>query len=398
MYSLNKLLMGCVLLFMVSGCSQEHVPFTDIVHRTLDFAAVQYGLMLDAIDTQQEIKQPRSIDENGNLRLVSGGDWTVGFFPGALWYIYEHTNNEHFKEKAIVFTEALEELQYFKVHHDVGFMINSSYGNAYRLTGNEMYKPVLIQAAQSLNTRFRQEIGSIQSWASSKKWQCPVIVDNMMNLEILFKATQLSGDSTFFKNAVTHAETTLKNHYRPDFSCYHVVDYDTLSGEILAKETRQGYADESTWARGQAWGLYGFVMAYRYTQREDFLRFAERIAGFLLNHPNLPDDKIPYWDYDAPDIPDEPRDASAAAIMASALYELSLYSSSGEAYRESADTILKSLTSEKYLARKGENLNFLLQHCVGAKPLNKEVDVPLNYADYYFLEALTRAKDILNNS
>ncbi len=388
-----------VLLISISMyyCGRDSDSFKDlseITKNNLNFAVEQYSLMLESLDTLKVIKQPRSIDKNGSLKLVSIRDWTSGFFPGVLWYLYEYSNNNKFKDKAVLFTEAMEEIQYFTGNHDIGFMINCSYGNALRLTENKKYEKILIQAAKTLIKRFRPVTGSIQSWPSSNRWGCPVIVDNMMNLELLFKATVLSGDSTFYNIAVKHAVTAQKNHYRKDFSSSHVVDYDTLSGWIIAKKTWQGYSDESSWARGQSWGLYGFVMCYRYTKRNDFLIQAKNIADFLLNNPNLPDDYVPYWDYDAPGIPDEPKDASAAAIMASALFELSTYmNENNNEYYSAACKIVKSLGSEKYRARLKENGNFLLKHCVGAKPFDIEVDVPLIYADYYFLEALLRMKN-----
>jgi uncharacterized protein YyaL (SSP411 family) len=215
----------------------------------------------------------------------------------------------------------------------------------------------------------------------------------MLNLELLFAATRLTGDSSFYKIAVTHANTTLKNHFRPDFSSYHVIDYDTITGKVLKKNTHQGYSHESAWARGQAWALYGYTMCYRETKDERYLRQAEGIASFILNHPRLPDDLVPYWDFDAPKIPDEPRDASAAAIMASALFELSTMSKAGSIYRRKADKIITSLT-QNYRLPVGGQIGFILTHSTGSKPANSEVDVPLNYADYYYLEALLRQKKL----
>jgi uncharacterized protein YyaL (SSP411 family) len=196
--------------------------------------------------------------------------------------------------------------------------------------------------------------------------------------------------------AFAHASTTLGNHFRDDNSSWHVIDYDTISGEVRKRNTHQGYADESSWSRGQAWGLYGFTMSYRFTDHLEFLDQAEKIAGFLLEHPRLPGDLVPYWDFDAPDIPNEPRDVSAAAIMASALYELCRYSQNGAWYKEKADRIMESLGTT-YASRPGENYGFILGHSVGAKPMDSEVDVPLNYADYYYLEALVRKKELESN-
>jgi rhamnogalacturonyl hydrolase YesR len=291
---------------------------------------------------------------------------------------------------AVKYTEALDTIQYYTGNHDVGFMIYCSYGNGLRLAGTEAYKEVILNAAKSLSTRYIPEAGIIQSWNAnkSKDWECPVIIDNMMNLELLFKATQLSGDSTFHNIAVSHANKTMENHYREDWSCYHVVDYDKEVGGVRSKQNAQGYAHESAWSRGQAWGLYGFTVAYRYTKDQRYLDMADNIYRFIFTHENLPADLVPYWDYNAPNIPNEPRDASAAAVAASALYELVDYDRAE--YRETADKIMASLAGDAYTAIVGTNGNFLLMHSVGSIPHDNEIDVPLNYADYYFLEALTR--------
>jgi hypothetical protein len=393
------LLTFCLFIFMKLSLAQNNdaKPLKSVITQSLDLALGQYSRLLTSLELMTKIEQPKTIDNDGKLILVKNEEWTVGFFPGSLWYLYEYNKNKVLQKNAVKFTEALKDIQYYTGNHDVGFMMNCSYGNGYRLMGNKSYKSILIQTAKSLCKRYRPIVGSIQSWSSSEKWECPVIVDNMMNLELLFKAWDLSGDPSFYNIAVKHAETTLKNHYRKDYSCYHVVDYDTITGAIKTKVTAQGYSDESTWARGQSWGLYGFTMCYRFTKRQEFLDQAIHIAAFLLSHPNLPEDYIPYWDYNAPNIPNEERDASSAAIMASALLELSTYPGVDKnKYLSAAEKIIRSLSSEKYLAKKNENGNFLLMHSVGSKPANREVDVPLNYADYYYLETLLRARKILN--
>jgi hypothetical protein len=303
----------------------------------------------------------------------------------------------------------LESQQYNKGTHDLGFMMYCSYGNAERLSregliARDGFDSVLLNSARSLSTRFNPIVGCIRSW-DSPPWRYPVIIDNMMNLELLMWATQFSGDSSFYRIAVTHAQTTLRNHFRPDHSSFHVVEYDSATGAVLAKRTAQGYSDSSVWARGQAWGLYGYTMLYRYTRDPQFLQQAEDIAGFLLNHPHLPADKIPYWDYDAPGIPAAVhdagtggplRDASAAAIMASALVELSRYAGveKGRVYLDAAEGMILSLSSNNYKAIVGSNGGFLLKHCVGNFPGKTEVDVPLSYADYYFVEAMLRYKQL----
>ena len=276
-------------------------------------------------------------------------------------------------------------------------MIYCSYGNGLRLSGNNDYKNVIINAAKSLSTRYITNAGIIQSWNAnkSKDWECPVIIDNMMNLELLFEATKLSGDSTFYNIAITHANNTIKNHYRSDYSTWHVVDYDKNNGSVRHKNTHQGYSDESAWARGQSWGIYGYTLCYRETKDQKYLDQAEKALAFIANHPNYPEDGVPFWDFDAPEIPNTYRDVSAGAILASALYELSTYSNKMD-YEAWADKIMTSLASSNYRAKLGQNGDFLLMHSVGSLPHNSEVDVPLNYADYYFLEALMRKSKIEN--
>jgi hypothetical protein len=351
--------------------------------------------------TNPDLFSPRTL-ENGQLKLVTSKDWTSGFFPGELWMLYEHTGNNEWKEQAITFTAAMEKEKTNGATHDMGFKIYNSFGQGLRLTKDPHYKEVILQSARTLSTRFNPLIGCIRSWDHHRNlWGFPVIIDNMMNLELLFEATRLSGDSSFYRIAVAHANTTMKNHFRSDYSSYHVVDYDTLTGKVVKKMTWQGYSDGSAWARGQAWGLYSYTMCYRETGDRTYLRQAEGIAGFILHHPHLPADKVPYWDFDAPGIPQRPgenaealdtvpRDASAAAIIASGLYELSRYSQHGGEYRTAANKILESLTT-KYRSPLGANKGFILSHSTGSRPSNSEVDVPINYADYYYLEALKRA-------
>ena len=330
---------------------------------------------------------PRSI-RNDSLKLVVSNDWTSGFFPGILWYMYDYTGKNEWRTKAEEFTSLMEKETKNAGSHDVGFKVYNSYGNGLRLTNNAEYKKQVIQGAATLITRFNKNVGCIRSWDFGT-WQYPVIIDNMMNLELLFAATRLSGDSSYYKIAVTHANTTMKNHFRPDFSCFHVMDYDTVSGKVIGGSTLQGYADNSTWARGQAWALYGFTLCYRETKDPAYLKLAENIASFLINHPRLPSDKIPYWDLDVPDITKEPRDASAAAIMASALYELQGYSHNKKRYKDFADKILNSLIKD-YCTPIGTHHGFILLHSTGHKPADSEVDTSIIYADYYFLEAILR--------
>lgn len=383
-------------LFMTCESKKESANIvndsdTDIVAKSFDAAEKQ---LIAAITEYQDLsKFPRSTNPDGSLHTRAATNWVSGFFPGSLWYMYEYSKDEKFKAAAIKWMEAVSENQYNTGTHDVGFIINCSYGNGLRLTKNESYSPVIMQTAKSLMTRYTEVVGCTKSWDWSDSWKFPVIIDNMMNMELLFEATKISGDESFKNAAIDHSKTTMKNHYRPDFSCVHVVDYDPETGDILERVTHQGFSDESTWSRGQAWGLYGYIVCYRETKDESFLNQAEEIAKFLMNHPRTPADLIPYWDYDAPGIPNEPRDASAAAIIASALLELSTYSATNSTlYFNHAECILKSLASDEYLATPGTNNNFILKHSTGSKPADSEVDSPLIYGDYYFLEALLRYK------
>lgn len=339
---------------------------------------------------------PRSI-EDGQLKLVPSKDWTSGFFPGNLWYLYEYTRDNKWKQLAAKYTAALEPEKTNGRTHDLGFKLMCSYGNAYRLTKDLAYKALLLEGAETLMTRYNPKVGCLRSWDhNAKKWDYPVIIDNMMNLELLYWAFRETRDSSFYHIANSHAEKTLLNHFREDHSSYHVVSFDTLTGEAVKKNTHQGYSDESAWARGQAWGLYGFTMAYRESGDLRFLEQAKRITSYILEHENYPADGIPYWDFDEPAIPNSPRDASAAAIIASALYELSLYVEDAEQqnYFNAADHILKALSGKEYLANESD---FILKHSVGNYPSGGEIDVPIIYADYYFLEANLRRMKILGN-
>lgn len=389
-----------------AGCTPQ--PATNLIEDNMEFAQQQLRFAFDEIDYAivnespesrakrekngwGELTNPRNSEPDGTLNLVPSKDWTSGFFPGELWFLYEYTQNNFWKKKAQQHTDILEKEKMNGSTHDMGFKVYCSFGNGYRLTQDEHYKEVLLQSARTLATRFKPAAGIIRSWDhSTAKWACPVIIDNMMNLELLFWATKESKDSTFYRIAVDHARTTMKHHFRPDFSSYHVIDYDTITGQVLKKNTHQGFADESAWSRGQAWALYGYTMCYRETRLPEFLEQAQNIEKYLFTHPNMPEDLIPYWDFDAPGIPDEPRDVSAATVIASALYELSLYDpEKGERYRSNADKIIENLTKHYRAMLKKDN-GFLLLHSTGTKPTNTEVDVPIVYADYYFIEALMR--------
>ena len=344
---------------------------------------------------------PRSINSDGSVRVVSANecDWTIGFFPGSLWYMYENTHKEIFENYAKNWTADIESQKNSTVTHDLGFMFYCSFGNGLRLSSQDNYAHILLTAANSLITRYNSNVGCIRSWDFGT-WEFPVIIDNMMNLELLFWATHYTGDSIYYNIAVNHAKTTLKNHFRNDNSSYHVVNYNKTTGEVISKSTRQGYSDESNWARGQAWGLYGFTMCYRETKDTTFLIQAEKIADFYIKNPNMPKDLIPYWDLLDPEIltnPDNaPRDASAAAVASSGLIELSGFSHKKDRYLAFAESTLYSLSSSEYLTDLSSSNNFILLKSTGNKPDNSEVNTSLNYADYYFLESLTRYRSITN--
>lgn len=361
------------------------------------FAQKQTTLMLKEVAEAKKtakpgLVSPRSL-EKGELVLVPSKDWCSGFFPGELWYLYQYTKDPKWMEQAKIFTANIEQEKTNGSTHDMGFKLYSSVGNGYKLTHDAHYKEVLLQGAKTLSTRFNPVVGCIRSWDHHTNWKFPVIIDNMINLELLFEATKLSGDSSFYKIAVSHANTTMKNHFRDDYSSFHVVDYDPQTGKVLHKQTHQGYADGSAWARGQAWGLYGYTMCYRETKNKAYLQQAEHIAKFIFSNPTLPKDLVPYWDFNDPAIPNAPRDASAAAIMASALYELSMYSANGKQYKTWANQIVHNL-STSYQAKPGEAKGFILLHSTGNKPDNGEIDAPISYADYYYLEALLRQKGL----
>ena len=341
---------------------------------------------------------PRSIDKDGNLVLVGPKDWCSGFFAGTLWQMYQYSHMQFWRENAVSNTWLIESAKWYKGTHDLGFMIGDSFGKAYQLTGEQSYRDVMLQAARTLCTRYSPKVGCIRSWNhNADRWTFPVIIDNMMNLEILFEAYKLTGDKSFYDIAVSHANVTMKNHFRDDYSSYHVVDYDPVTGTVRSRVTHQGYSDDSFWSRGQGWALYGYTMCYRYTHDQRYLEQAKNIAKFLFSLNNMPEDGIFFWDMKDPSIPDAPRDASAAALVASAFYELQAYVGAelGKQYIAYADKIVNSLI-DHYQAPVGSNQGFLLLHSTGNKPANSEIDVPINYADYFYMEALRRKSMLVN--
>lgn len=337
---------------------------------------------------------PISLKDNGMLKMGDEIDWRSGFLPGMLWMMYEHTGEAYWRSQAERYTTAMGRVLKHNGSHDLGFIVQNSWGRAYDLTHEERYRAAVIEASNTLLTRFHPEVGLIRSWDFNRdRWSYPVIIDNMMNLEMLFRATQMTGDSTYWRVAVSHADRTLENHFRPNASSYHVVDYDPQTGEVRWRGTFQGFADDSYWARGQAWALYGYTMCYRFTREERYLRKAQDVARLWTGNRDTKDD-IPYWDMKLPQVDaSTPRDASAAAVAASALIELASYTTSqrkAKAYLQKADRMLTSLCSPAYRAETGTNGGFLLLHSTGHLPGKSEIDAPLIYADYYLVEALMR--------
>ncbi|WP_339839175.1 glycoside hydrolase family 88 protein [uncultured Maribacter sp.] len=328
--------------------------------------------------------------EQTNWELVGVKDWCSGFWPGVIWYGYEASGDEQLRLQAEKFTEPLKGIAYSPAeNHDIGFMLYTSFGNGYRLTKNEEYKNVLLAAADTLATLYNPKVGSILSWPSQTQFRHNTIIDNMMNLELLFWAAKNGGKKELYDIAESHALVTMKYLVRKDSAIYHVGSFDETTGEFLKGQTHQGYADESMWARGQAWGIYGFSVAYRETHRKEFLDTAIKVSEHYLNR--LPEDGIPYWDFDDVNIPNVPKDASAAAIAACGLLELSKYVASEEQskkYMKAARRMINLLSEAPYYS--GDTNQALLLHSTGHLPHESEIDIPIIYADYYYMEALLR--------
>ncbi len=380
-----------LLLFLATACSpKKKVESETWAQDAVKTASIQLKLLAEECRPTNKI--PRSIGKSGKVRVENMYDWTSGFFPGSLWYQFELTGDDYFKEEAIHYTNLLYGLKDYTGTHDLGFMMFCSYGNQLRLLKNDTVAPLLVSTADNLISRFNPEIKAIRSWDFGK-WNYPVIIDNMMNLELLFWADEYTKDPKYREVAVVHANTTLDNHFRDDMSSYHVISYNN-DGTVESKGTFQGYSDDSDWARGQGWALYGYVVMYRFTNDAKYLKAAEDIAELIMNEETMPADQIPYWDFDAPDIPDAPRDVSAAAVISSALFELSTMVSDGTKYYDQAEIMLKNLSKAPYLAEPGTNKGFILKHATGHLPANSEIDTTLSYADYYYLEALKRYFDL----
>ena len=407
------LFVGLFCMFLLSSCNSQKEVELAFIEDNVKFSTEQTLNMLKEVGPATEKNYPRTRKTDGSLRVTSIWDWTPGFFPGTLWYLYELTNDQQWKDKAEEWTYPLKKQQHLKSHHDIGFIMYCSYGNAERLASKPEYKDILVQSAKSLCTRFNDTIQAIESWNYRKAWNgnewfFPVIIDNMMNLELLCYASKVTGDPIYKEIAIKHADTTLKNHFRDDHSSYHVVNYDEATGKALHHQTCQGYSDNSTWSRGQAWAIYGYTMMYRETGKPEYLEAAKNFTDFYMKHVEA--DYVPLWDFNAGQegyTPDgdsyaknfmdrakAPRDASAAAVVASALFELGEITKN-QTYTNDAITMLKSLGSPAYRAVLGENANFILMHSTGSIPHENEIDQPLVYADYYFAEALVRYKRLL---
>lgn len=389
-----SILMVSALLF--SACQKIATQSFD-VDQQLAYCAAQASKTLVLIPPGDSLL-PRNVDQGKtDWRFVPYRDWTSGFFPGILWYLYEASGEEKWFDEADHYSRILTPLcANPAMDHDLGFQIYSSFGNGYRLKNSLVYKALLQGTAYELSKLYNPKVGTILSWpgmVQKMNWPHNTIIDNMINLELLFWASKNGGSAALYDQALNHARVTMKNQFRKDHTVYHVVVYDTLTGKSIKKVTHQGYADESMWARGQAWAIYGYTMCYRETKEKEFLDFAQKVSDVYLQR--LPEDCIPYWDFDAPGIPNAPRDASAAAITASGLLELSALVADGQKskyYREMAEKMLIELSSERYQSR-DKNTAFLM-HSTGHHPNGTEIDASIIYADYYYLEALLRLKKL----
>ena len=391
----SRTILACSFYLGLTACGSRKYLGKD----QFTYLETQASKTLTTIPTKGDSVIPRNVNHGTpKWRYVPYKDWTSGFWPGTLWYLFEATKNEKWKTEADRFSNLLTPLsQMPAIDHDLGFMINNSFGNGYRLTGNPEYKKIILRTADTLATLFNPKVGTILSWPRSvpnMEWpQHNTIMDNMINLEMLFWASKNGGSKKLYDIAVSHSETTMKNHFRPDYTSYHVVVYDRNTGQKIKGVTHQGYADNTMWARGQSWAIYGYSMVYRETKDPKFLDFAQKVTDVYLER--LPSDLIPYWDFSDPSIPNAPRDASAAAVVASALIELATLvpdKAKANHYLEKAEKMLKELSSDRYLS-KDTNSAFLL-HSTGHKPAGSEIDASIIYADYYYIEALLRMKKL----
>ena len=396
---MKKIVVG--LAVVLGFCMCTHKPSSTLdVNKALDYCAKQTQRTLTELETDSGIDytmMPRNImadEQHWNCRKATKEEWCAGFWPGVLWYDYEYTKDKQVLEEAENFTHSLKFLSHIPDYdHDLGFLVFCSYGNGYRLTKNPAYKHVILDTADTLATLFNPIVGTILSWpreVEPRNWPHNTIMDNMINLEMLFWAAKNGGNPYLYDIAVSHADKTMKSQFRPDYTSYHVAVYDTITGNLIKGVTHQGYADSTMWARGQAWAIYGYTVVYRETKDPKYLDFAQKVTDVYLDR--LPEDKVPYWDFDDPSIPNAPRDASAGAVVASALLELSTYlpNGTGKRYKDAAIEMLTSLSSDSY--QSGESKPSFLLHSVGHWPNHSEIDASIIYADYYYIEALLRLK------
>lgn len=396
---MKKIIVG--LAVVLGFCMCTHKPSGTLdVNKALDYCAKQTQRTLTELETDSGIDytmMPRNImadEQHWNCRKATKEEWCAGFWPGVLWYDYEYTKDKQVLEEAENFTHSLKFLSHIPAYdHDLGFLVFCSYGNGYRLTKNPAYKQVILDTADTLATLFNPIVGTILSWpreVEPRNWPHNTIMDNMINLEMLFWAAKNGGNPYLYDIAVSHADKTMKSQFRTDYTSYHVAVYDTITGNLIKGVTHQGYADSTMWARGQAWAIYGYTVVYRETKDPKYLDFAQKVTDVYLDR--LPEDKVPYWDFDDPSIPNAPRDASAGAVVASALLELSTYlpNGTGKRYKDAAIEMLTSLSSDSY--QSGESKPSFLLHSVGHWPNHSEIDASIIYADYYYIEALLRLK------
>jgi len=388
--SFNKKLALLFSLGFFWFCQQKEAQFN-----SKEALELRFEQLLNYKPDSLSFPRSFSVDKN-EINKVPSKDWTSGFYAGNLWQLYEITENSEYQKLAKQWTAFIEKEKFNAKTHDMGFKVFCSFGQGLKHNKNQHYKNVIVKSSQTLISRYNDTVGSIRSWDFNKKrWDFPIIIDNMMNLEMLFEATKISKDSTFHKIAVTHANTTLKNHFRPDNSCYHVVDYNPKNGSIRMKVTHQGFNDASVWARGQGWAIYGYTMAFRYTKDKKYLDQAEATANFYLDNKNLPKDGIPYWDFKDPEIPNAPRDVSAATVIASAMVELYQFTKN-EKYLDYSKKVINTLKSSEYILESNIEAPFILKHSTGNWPKNDEIDEPIVYGDYYFLETLLRLNKMEN--
>ena len=386
----------CILSYGPTLSFKYRFDYKLPIHSLINQAVEKVKINIDIFHNTDSL--PRSIlNRQKSWQKTDVNSWTSGFWPGILWYAYEATGDSTFLQNARKFTKPLKKVLHVPVRdHDLGFMIYCSFGNGYRLTKDSTYRDVLLVAADSLATLFNPKVGTILSWpfrVKTNNWPHNTIIDNMINLELLFWASKNGGSQNLYEIAKRHAETCMKTLIRPDYTTYHVAVFDTIDGHFIEGKTFQGYNDNSMWSRGQAWAIYGYAMTARETDDNKFANVAMKLANVFL--ANLPEDGIPYWDFDDPNIPDAPKDVSAAAIAASGMLELSGVLEDEQLkkkYLNAALDLLGNLSSREYLS--GENNRAILLHSTGDFPRGGEIDVSIIYADYYYLEALLRAKEI----